>query len=245
MRGLQTKKGCVPFPVRDKTSFRKGWFDVGCACAASLASSCGRRLLAVALLFRVEHSLPAQSTAGLLACHPSPSATVYTPAHATAMDAVREFFGYRSTPVQPIAYTHKVHLANGLQCINCHVGVDQGPDARIPSVNFCMTLPSGDRHGQAGDQETGGVPGARRRYSVAARVRLPTVGPREIQSRAAYSRRRGLLHVPRRYDESDGRRTHRESHDGLLRELPPAAEGADRLCYVPFLDVSLCNDAIF
>jgi Cytochrome c7 and related cytochrome c len=88
--------------------------------------------------FVVEHSLPAQSTPVPFKS-PVPGATVYTPAHATAMDAVREFFGYRAKPVQPIAYTHKVHLANGLQCINCHVGVDQGPDARIPSVNFCMT----------------------------------------------------------------------------------------------------------
>jgi len=70
----------------------------------------------------------------------SPSGSdVFTPAHRTVLDSVAEFFGYRPTPVQPIAYTHKVHLANGLQCTFCHVGVDQGPDARIPSVNFCMT----------------------------------------------------------------------------------------------------------
>jgi hypothetical protein len=64
---------------------------------------------------------------------------VFTTAHRTVSDAVREFFGARTKPVQPIAYTHKVHLANGMQCTDCHVGVDQGPDARIPSVNFCMT----------------------------------------------------------------------------------------------------------
>jgi Cytochrome c7 and related cytochrome c len=67
------------------------------------------------------------------------SSGVFTPAHPTLYDAVREFFEIRSKPVQPIAYTHKVHLANGMQCTDCHVGVDQGPDARIPSVNFCMT----------------------------------------------------------------------------------------------------------
>jgi len=67
------------------------------------------------------------------------SSDVFTPAHSTVYDAVREFFGIRSKPVQPIAYTHKVHLRNGMQCTDCHVGVDQGPDARIPSVNFCMT----------------------------------------------------------------------------------------------------------
>jgi uncharacterized Zn-binding protein involved in type VI secretion len=73
---------------------------------------------------------------------PQPSdqtSPIFTPEHRSVAGAVREFFGGRSKPVQPIAYTHKVHLANGLQCTDCHVGVDQGPDARIPSVNFCMT----------------------------------------------------------------------------------------------------------
>ena len=70
---------------------------------------------------------------------PTPSSDVFTTAHRTVVEAVREYFGIRSKPVQPIAYTHKVHLANGMQCTDCHVGVDRGPDARIPSVNFCMT----------------------------------------------------------------------------------------------------------
>jgi hypothetical protein len=64
---------------------------------------------------------------------------VYTTAHSSASAAIREFFGIRSTPVQPIAFTHKVHLASGLQCTFCHVGVDQGPDASLPSTNLCMT----------------------------------------------------------------------------------------------------------
>jgi hypothetical protein len=40
--------------------------------------------------------------------------------------------------VQPIAYTHKVHLAMDMKCVDCHVGVDQGPDAQIPGVSRCM-----------------------------------------------------------------------------------------------------------
>jgi hypothetical protein len=64
---------------------------------------------------------------------------VYTTAHSSTYDAVREFFGIRPTPVQPIQFTHKVHLANQLQCVYCHTGVDQGPDATIPGTNFCMT----------------------------------------------------------------------------------------------------------
>jgi len=83
----------------------------------------------------MERPLTAQSPA------PAPVANsgAYTTAHRSAYDAVREFFGVRPTPVQPIAYTHKVHLAAGLQCVYCHVGVDQGPDARIPGVSVCMT----------------------------------------------------------------------------------------------------------
>jgi Cytochrome c7 and related cytochrome c len=62
----------------------------------------------------------------------------FTPAHASDWDALRDFFGVRPAPVQPIAYTHKVHLANGMQCVQCHVGVDTGPDAQLPSVKVCM-----------------------------------------------------------------------------------------------------------
>jgi len=64
---------------------------------------------------------------------------VFTPAHRTVLEAVREFFNRRSVPVQPIAYTHKVHLANGMQCTDCHTAVETGPVASIPGVQLCMT----------------------------------------------------------------------------------------------------------
>jgi len=68
------------------------------------------------------------------------STDVFTPGHSTAWSAVRDFFDWRSRdPVQPIAYTHKVHLANGLQCDSCHTGAAQGPIAVIPGVKFCMS----------------------------------------------------------------------------------------------------------
>lgn len=79
------------------------------------------------------------STAQTPAPAPVEDTGVYTTAHSSAYDAVREFFGIRPTPVQPIQFTHKVHLANQLQCVYCHTGVDQGPDATIPGTNFCMT----------------------------------------------------------------------------------------------------------
>jgi Cytochrome c7 and related cytochrome c len=83
----------------------------------------------------VRSGLPAQDQASA----PAQSSPVFTPAHRNFREAFNEFFSRHAQPVQPIAFTHKIHLANGLQCTNCHVGVDKGPDARIPSVNFCMT----------------------------------------------------------------------------------------------------------
>jgi hypothetical protein len=55
------------------------------------------------------------------------------------LDAVRDFFDVHRTPVQPIAYSHKIHLANGMDCTNCHANVAKGPIAGIPSVQLCMT----------------------------------------------------------------------------------------------------------
>lgn len=69
----------------------------------------------------------------------SQSSSIFTPAHRTFLDALRDFFGARPTPVQPIAYTHKVHLHNGMECTNCHTNVEKGAIAGIPSITLCMT----------------------------------------------------------------------------------------------------------
>lgn len=39
---------------------------------------------------------------------------------------------------QPLAFSHKTHAQNGIQCQFCHVGVAKGPVAGIPSVEKCM-----------------------------------------------------------------------------------------------------------
>ena len=42
-------------------------------------------------------------------------------------------------PTQPIFYSHKVHAGvNQINCQYCHIGVYQGKQATIPSVNICM-----------------------------------------------------------------------------------------------------------
>jgi len=39
---------------------------------------------------------------------------------------------------QPIAYSHKIHIEHGMQCLDCHSGADTGARATIPSVSKCM-----------------------------------------------------------------------------------------------------------
>jgi len=39
---------------------------------------------------------------------------------------------------QPIPYSHKTHLANGLQCKNCHTNADPGEMMGFPATKTCM-----------------------------------------------------------------------------------------------------------
>ena len=96
---------------------------------------CGMMLAVVAgwrLTSRAAEQSSAQSAAGS-------GSDVFTPAHNGLGAAIRDFFSYHPTPTQPIAFTHKVHLANGMECVNCHVNVENGAIGSIPNIKFCMT----------------------------------------------------------------------------------------------------------
>lgn len=67
------------------------------------------------------------------------TSSVYTPARSSFGEAARMHFGLEPEPVQPFAYSHKVHLAQDLTCTDCHEGVERGPRAGIPGINTCMT----------------------------------------------------------------------------------------------------------
>jgi hypothetical protein len=41
-------------------------------------------------------------------------------------------------PTQPIAYSHKTHLALGLKCADCHVNPDPGALMAFPTTTKCM-----------------------------------------------------------------------------------------------------------
>ena len=45
----------------------------------------------------------------------------------------------RSAPVQPIAYSHEIHVGKlNLQCLFCHETADKSTFAGVPSVKKCM-----------------------------------------------------------------------------------------------------------
>ncbi len=69
---------------------------------------------------------------------PEDFSPVFRPGREPFIDSVKEYFQLQSTPVQPIAFNHQLHLKNGMECASCHMGVTEGPDAGIPSVSFCM-----------------------------------------------------------------------------------------------------------
>jgi hypothetical protein len=81
-------------------------------------------------------SLPAVETP--VVSMPADFSPIFKPGRQPFIDSVREYFQLQSTPVQPIAFNHRLHLQNGMQCASCHAGVTEGPDAGIPSVTFCM-----------------------------------------------------------------------------------------------------------
>jgi hypothetical protein len=76
------------------------------------------------------------------------SSPEFTTAHRSFSDAAKHFFNIRSKPQQPIDFPHKIHTADiGVGCTNCHLGVEKGARAGIPSINICMYC-----HEDLGDQ---------------------------------------------------------------------------------------------
>lgn len=69
---------------------------------------------------------------------------VFSPAHDSIGIAIRHFIGLRDEPVQPIDYSHSLHVAEvGLRCDFCHNGVSVGPRAGTPGIETCMLCHQG------------------------------------------------------------------------------------------------------
>ena len=62
----------------------------------------------------------------------------------TAKQEVLDNLGPHPAPVQPIPYSHKTHLALGLQCQLCHTNPDPGILMTFPATSTCMTCHAPD-----------------------------------------------------------------------------------------------------
>jgi hypothetical protein len=56
-----------------------------------------------------------------------------------AKQEVLDNLGPHPAPEQPIPYSHKTHLALGLQCQMCHTNPDPGNQMTFPATKTCMT----------------------------------------------------------------------------------------------------------
>ena len=60
-------------------------------------------------------------------------------------------------PAQPLPYSHKQHVALGLQCRFCHVNPDAGQVDDLSADAIVHGVPPGARGRPAGDSEAGGL----------------------------------------------------------------------------------------
>ena len=67
----------------------------------------------------------------LAAQQPAPSAA--------AKQLVPNSYGDHPAPAQPIPYSHKTHVAKGLQCQFCHANPDPGEQMTFPATSKCMS----------------------------------------------------------------------------------------------------------
>jgi len=110
----------------------------GCATRAGVVARTVARLLVARHFSAACAALMLALVAACGAPPPVDHATTFTLAHRTTGEALSHFFNTHPTPVQPIAFPHKTHIAKQAVCTDCHESVEKGPIAGIPSVKTCM-----------------------------------------------------------------------------------------------------------
>lgn len=55
------------------------------------------------------------------------------------MSAVPENVAPHVAPTQPLPFSHKTHVASGLECVTCHTNPDPGSMMTFPATETCMT----------------------------------------------------------------------------------------------------------
>ena len=74
----------------------------------------------------------------LLGCSAAAMAQKSTGVRAVAKPMVPDNLSPHPAPEQPLPYSHKQHLALGLQCKECHINPEPGKLMTIPQADKCM-----------------------------------------------------------------------------------------------------------
>ena len=61
---------------------------------------------------------------------------------AAAKQEVPDNIAPHAAPAQPLPYSHKTHIALGLECRRCHTNPDPGNQMMFPATTVCMTCHS-------------------------------------------------------------------------------------------------------
>jgi hypothetical protein len=88
-------------------------------------------------ILRIAPALTAAAMAAFFVLVASLTAQQATPPQA-AKQMVPDNPSEHTPPAQPIAYSHKKHLAFGLECKKCHTNPEPGKLMTFPATNTCM-----------------------------------------------------------------------------------------------------------
>ena len=133
-------------------------------------------------------------------------------------------------PKQPLPFSHRLHVAQGLKCEGCHVNPDPGEQMTFPATAKCDDLSRRDRHGQNRDQGTRKISSGQSRRSLGADLSTSRLGL--VQSPRAFGSGREMIAVTAR-SPNTRRALERSPHDGELHELPPRNQRQQRMQLLP------------
>ena len=140
----------------------------------------------------------------------------------------------RAVDPEALGFSHQTHVTDvGLDCQLCHAYARRSSGGRDAAAVAVRRLPPVRPAGQPGYRTAAGALRRRPAARLAARARSPR--PRPVHPQAPRAGRRRLQRLSRRRRSNACRRADRAADDGLVRELPRNAPGANRLPHLPLL----------
>jgi hypothetical protein len=106
--------------IRSTRTMRKFLLDVHTRASKSKNKSLSASCSVLAIVFMISLGTFAQQTQ-------------------PAKQEVRDNIAPHPAPMQPIAFSHETHVAQGLKCQSCHTNPDPGKQMTFPATSTCMT----------------------------------------------------------------------------------------------------------